>query len=60
LRELNSRIGRDPNSKHAVAPFVCLPAGLPAPYSILLFRIVWARAVSIAVAKMTSVRRRCR
>ncbi len=52
LRELNLRIGRDPNSKHAVAPFVCLPGGLPAPYSILLLRIVWARAVSIAVGKI--------
>jgi predicted O-methyltransferase YrrM len=58
LRELNLRIGRDPNSKHAVAPFVCLPAGLPAPYLILLFRIVWARAVSIAAGKITSLRRR--
>ena len=58
LRELNLRIGRDPNSKHAVAPFVCLPAGLPAPYSILLFRIVWARVVSIAGGKITSLRRR--
>jgi predicted O-methyltransferase YrrM len=58
LRELNSRIGRDPNSKHAVAPFVCLPAGLPAPYLILLFRIVWARAVSIAAGKITRLRRR--
>jgi hypothetical protein len=54
------RIGRDPKSKHAVAPFVCLPAGLPAPYSILLFRIVWARAVSIAVGKITRLRRRSR
>ncbi len=36
LRELNLRIGRDPNSKHRVAPFVCLPAGLPAPYSMLV------------------------
>jgi predicted O-methyltransferase YrrM len=60
LRELNLRIGRDPNSKHAVAPFVCLPAGLPAPYSILLLRIVWARAVSVAAGKITSLRRRCR
>jgi predicted O-methyltransferase YrrM len=58
LRELNSRIGRDPNSKHAVAPFVCLPAGLPAPYLILLFRIVWARVVSIAAGKITNLRRR--
>jgi predicted O-methyltransferase YrrM len=58
LRELNLRMGRDPNSKHAVAPFVCLPAGLPAPYSILLFRIVWARAVSIVAGKITNLRRR--
>jgi predicted O-methyltransferase YrrM len=60
LRELNLRIGRDPNSKHAVAPFVCLPAGLPGPYSILLFRMIWARAVSIVVGKITSLRRRSR
>jgi predicted O-methyltransferase YrrM len=57
LRELNSRIGRDPDSKHVVAPFVCLPAGLPAPYSVLLFRIIWARAVSITVGKITRLRR---
>ena len=59
LRKLNLRIGRDPDSKHAVAPFVCLPAGLPAPYSILLLRIVWARAASIAAGKIASLRRRC-
>jgi predicted O-methyltransferase YrrM len=57
LRELNLRLGRDPDSKHVVAPFVCLPAGLPAPYSILLFLIVWARAVSTAVGKITRLRR---
>ena len=59
LRGLNLRIGRDPNSKHAVAPFVCLPAGLPAPYSILLFRMIWARAVSIAVGKIMRLGRDC-
>ena len=52
LRELNLRIGRDPNSKHRVAPFACLPAGLPAPYSILLLRMVWARAVSMTAGKV--------
>ena len=52
LRELNSRIGRDPNSKHPVSPFVCLPAGLPAPYWQLFFRIVWARAIAIAISKI--------
>jgi predicted O-methyltransferase YrrM len=57
LRELNLRIGRDPNSKHAVAPFVCLPAGLPALYSVLLFRVIWARAVSTAVDKVKKLRR---
>jgi predicted O-methyltransferase YrrM len=55
LRELNLRIGRDPNSKHRVAPFVCLPAGLPAPYSMLLFRMVWERAVSMTVGKVTTL-----
>src|SRR5437762_12516023 len=60
LRELNLRLGRDPDSKHAVAPFVCLPAGLPAPYLILLFRMVWARAVSTAVGKISRLSRRRR
>lgn len=57
LRELNSRLGRDPNSKHAVAPFVCLPRGLPAPYFILLFRMVWARVISVTAGKFTKRRR---
>jgi predicted O-methyltransferase YrrM len=56
LRELNLRTGRDPNSKHRVAPFVCLPAGLPAPYSILLFRMVWARAVSMTIGRAMRLR----
>ena len=60
LRELNLRLGRDPDSKHAVAPFVCLPAGLPAPYLILLLRIIWARAVSTAVGKISRLSRRRR
>src|SRR5437762_4619501 len=51
FRELNARIGRDPDSKHSVSPFVCLPAGLPAPYRLLLFRIIWARAASIINSK---------
>ena len=58
LREFNLRMGRDPDSKHAVAPFVCLPAGLPAAYSILLFRMVWERAISRAVGKITRLGRR--
>lgn len=60
LRELNLRLRRDPDSKHAVAPFVCLPAGLPAPSLILLFRLVWARAVSTAGGKITRLRWRSR
>jgi predicted O-methyltransferase YrrM len=60
LRELNLRIGRDPNSKHRVAPFVCLPAGLPAPYLILLFRMVCTRVASMIVGKLTTSRRNCR
>jgi predicted O-methyltransferase YrrM len=59
FRELNLQLGRDPDSKHPVAPFVCLPAGLPAPYLILLFRIILARAVSTAVGKIASLRRGC-
>jgi Predicted O-methyltransferase len=59
FRELNLRLGRDPDSKHAVAPFVCLPAGLPASYSILLFRMISARAVSIAAGKLTRLGRSC-
>jgi len=55
LRELNARIGRDPDSKHAVSPFVCLPARLPALYSVLLFRIIWARAVAITFSKITKL-----
>lgn len=57
LRELNLRIGRDPNSKHRVAPFVCLPAGLPAPYPMLLFRMVWERAVSMTAGKVRTLGR---
>ena len=53
LRELNLRIGRDPNSRHRVAPFVCLPAGLPSPYLTLLYRMVWARAISMTADKIT-------
>jgi predicted O-methyltransferase YrrM len=53
LRELNLRLGRDPNSKHRVSPFVCLPSGLPAPYLILLFRTIWARLISMTVGKIT-------
>jgi predicted O-methyltransferase YrrM len=52
LRELNARIGRDPDSKHSVSPFVCLPAGLPAAYPLLLFRIICARGAAIVVSKM--------
>jgi predicted O-methyltransferase YrrM len=59
LRELNLRIGRDPNSRHRVAPFVCLAAGLPAPYLILLFRMVCTRVVSMTVGKVTTPRRNC-
>ena len=55
LRELNARIGRNPDSKHPVSPFVCLPAGLPAPYWRLLFRIVWARAAAIVVSKLRRI-----
>jgi predicted O-methyltransferase YrrM len=54
LRELNLRIGRDPDSKHRVAPFVCLPSGLPAPYLVLLLRMVWARLMSMTVGKITT------
>jgi len=60
LRELNARIGRDPDSKHSVSPFVCLPAGLPVPYPVLLIRILWARATAIAVSKTTKRFRRRR
>jgi hypothetical protein len=34
---------------------VCLPAALPTPYSILLFRMVWARAVSMTVGKVMTL-----
>ena len=52
FRELNARIGRDPDSKHSVSPFVCLPPGLPASYSLLLFRIIRDRALAIARSKL--------
>jgi len=52
FRELNARIGRDPDSKHSVSPFVGLPPGLPAPYAILLFRIIRERAFNIARSKL--------
>ena len=51
LRELNARIGRDPESKHPVSPFVCLARGLPAPYWQLLCKIIWARATAIVIEK---------
>ena len=38
--------------KHSAAPFVCLPADLPAPYSVLLFRVIMARAIAIATSKI--------
>jgi predicted O-methyltransferase YrrM len=46
FRELNARIGRDPDSKHSVSPFVCLPPTLPAAPQLLSWRIVSARAAS--------------
>jgi predicted O-methyltransferase YrrM len=52
LRELNARIGRDPDSKHSVSPFVCLPPRLPASYSLLRLRIIRDRAVAIARSKL--------
>ena len=57
LRELNVRIGRDPDSKHPVSPFVCLPAGLPASYPKLLLQIIWARASAIAASKFARILR---
>jgi predicted O-methyltransferase YrrM len=38
--------------KHSAAPFVCLPGGLPAPYWVLLFRVIMARAQAIAASKI--------
>jgi predicted O-methyltransferase YrrM len=58
FRELNARIGRDPDSKHSVSPFVCLPPGLPAPYSLLVFRIIRDRARAIARSKLRKLLRR--
>src|SRR6266404_2868586 len=54
FRELGSQIdpAYDPDSKHSTSPFVCLPRNLPASYSVLLFKIIWARAASIAVSKI--------
>ena len=54
FRQLGSQIdpGYHPDSKHIPSPFVCLPPDLPASYPVLLFKIIWARAVSIAVSKL--------
>jgi len=54
FRDLGSQIDPtyDPDSKHSASPFVCLPPNLPASYPALLFRIIWARAVSITVSKI--------
>ena len=41
--------------KHSAAPFVCLPAGLPAPYSVLLFRVIMARAWAIGASKVEKI-----
>jgi predicted O-methyltransferase YrrM len=60
FRELNARIGRDPDSKHSVSPFVCLPPGLPAPCPVLLFRIIRERAVAIVRSKLKRLFRRVR
>jgi predicted O-methyltransferase YrrM len=45
----------DLDSKNITSPFVCLPPGLPASYPFLLFKIIWARAVSIAVSKLAKL-----
>ena len=37
--------------KHSAAPFVCLPPKLPAPYFVLLLRVILARALAIATSK---------
>lgn len=58
FRELNARIGRDPDSKHSVSPFVCLPAGLPAAYWLLLFQMIRDRALAIALSKLRKFSRR--
>src|SRR6266404_4229378 len=42
----------DLDSKHTTSPFVFLPPNLPASYPTLLFKIIWARAVSIAITKI--------
>ena len=54
FRELGSQIdpAYDPHSKHTSSPFVCLPPNLPASYPTLLFKIIWARAISIAISKI--------
>ena len=51
-REMDARLDptHDPN---LYGTFLCLPQGLPAPYPILLFQIVMARAAAIAREKLT-------
>ena len=41
--------------EHSAAPFVCLPNRLPAPYPVLLFRVIMARALAIAAAKIDRI-----
>jgi predicted O-methyltransferase YrrM len=52
FREFDAKTEHDPNSRHCASPFVCLPPDLPASYRVLLFKIIWTRAVSILVSKL--------
>lgn len=55
-REMDARLDptHDPN---LYGTFVCLPPGLPAPYPVLLFQIIAARAATIIREKLARLRR---
>lgn len=52
FREMDARLDPTHDPK-LFGTFLCLPPGLPAPYSVLLFRIIMARAAAIAREKLT-------
>jgi predicted O-methyltransferase YrrM len=52
FREMDARL--DPTHDPKIyGTFLCLPPGLPAPYPVLLFRIITARAAAIVREKLT-------
>lgn len=54
FREMDARLDPTHDPK-LYGTFLCLPPGLPAPYPVLLFRIIMARAAAIVREKLTRV-----